>query len=129
MGTKIYLGFQTLVWLGYGTYLIFQPGYLTEVSTLVAATPTAITEIRAMYGGLEAALGVAALLGILKPGMTRHALWVLLFATAGLATGRCIGLALDGDPTLYTLGALAFEGPSTVVTALLLRSSYRADAS
>jgi hypothetical protein len=121
MATKIFLGFQTFVWLGYGLYLVFQPDYLAEVAGVVASHDTALTEIRAMYGGLEAGIGLLALCGILKPSMTRPALLALLFLTGGLFSARLFGACLLGDFSVYTVGALGYEGTSALLSALLLR--------
>jgi len=129
MATKIYLGFQTLVWLGYGLYMIFQPGYLAEIGGVVATTPTGTTEIRAMYGGLEAGIGLLTLSGILKPDLTRCALLGLLFVVGGLAAGRLFGVLVDGSLSTYTIGALCFEVPSTLLTVFFLRINTKAPSS
>ena len=68
--TRAFLIFSVLLWLPYGLYLMFQPGYLSEIAGLQGATPTGITELRAMYGGLQAALGAFAVAALTECAVT-----------------------------------------------------------
>ena len=43
-----------------------------------------------------------------------------MFLTAGLASARLSGLALDGAGSSYTLAALCFEIPTAAIAAWLL---------
>ena len=121
MGTKIFLGFSVALWLPYGVTCIFFPGYLGEVAGVVGSTATGTTEIRAMYGGLQAAIGVICLTALLRPELALPTLCVLALLTGGLALARGIGLAIDGGATGYTLGAIGFEIANTAVATTLLR--------
>ena len=69
MATSIFLGLSTLVWLGYGLYCLLDPGYLAQAAGVAAASATGTTEIRAMYGGLQAGIGVIALGGLLRESL------------------------------------------------------------
>ena len=60
MAERIFLGLSALLWLLFGAGYFFAPETLgrQDYAGVVATTPTGSAEIRAMYGGLEAAIGV-----------------------------------------------------------------------
>jgi hypothetical protein len=120
MANRIFLGLSALIWLPYGVYCFFAPGSLAEAAGVAFQSPTGSTELRAMYGGLQAAIGVLAGLGALHAGWTRSALAGLAFATAGLGGARLAGLLLDGGGTSYTAMALGFEWVSAAAAFALL---------
>ena len=109
MPLRLFLGFNVLVWLPYGVFCFFQPGYLGEAAGLAIQGSTAATEVRAMYGGLQAAIGCFALAALVRPHLSSAALLTLAFLCTGLALGRLGGLAVDGDVSGYTGGAVGFE--------------------
>ena len=108
-GIRIFLGFSALVWLPYGIFCFFQPTALGSYTGLVAQTATASTEVRAMYGGLEAAIGTFALAALLRPTLIRPVLLMLAFLGTGLALGRLGGMLTDGGVSAYTVSGLVFE--------------------
>jgi hypothetical protein len=120
MATSIFLGISTLVWLGYGLYCLFDPGYLAEAAAVAAGSATGTTEIRAMYGGLQAGVGVIALGGLLRENLVRPALFALAVLTTGLFVARLLGALIDASWTGYTIGALGFELASAVIARVLL---------
>ena len=106
---KGFLILTTIVWVPYGLMCFFDPAGLAESTGVVASTPTASTEIRAMYGGLQTAIGALALVAIFKPGLVRSALVCFATLSGGLLTARLLGLAMDGGYTSYTGMAIGFE--------------------
>ena len=74
-----------------------------------------------MYGGLQSAIGMLALAGLLRAGLTRTALTTLGVLCAGLATARTLGVVLDAEVSSYTTMALVLEWGSTAAAAALLR--------
>ena len=120
-GAKIFLGFSTLVWLPYGLYCLAQPGYLHDAAGVAIASTTGRIELRAMYGGLQAAIGLLALGGMVRAALTRPALTTLAFLCAGLASTRTLGALADGEVSSYTAMALALAWGSTVAAVWLLR--------
>ena len=121
MLARIFLALSALVWLPYGLYCLHAPGSLADAAGVMAKTPTGTTELRAMYGGLQAAIGALALVGCLRGGVTRTALVALGTLTAGLSSARLFGLVVDGGYTGYTGAGLGFEWTSTLVACWLLR--------
>ena len=119
--TKLYLSISTLIWLPYGLYCVFVPEYLDGAAGVVGATPTGTTEIRAMYGGLQASIGVMCAVALARAEMSRSAIIAIGFLTSGLFLARLAGLVIDGSASEYTNGVLVFEGSYAAVSILLLR--------
>jgi hypothetical protein len=120
-GTKLFLGFHTLVWLPYGIYCFVAPAALAQSGGVAFQTPTGSTELRAMYGGLQAAIGALALVGAVRSEMTRTALITLAFLCTGLFTTRLLGVLIDGGLSGYTMAGLVFESFSAAVAVIYLR--------
>jgi hypothetical protein len=124
--TRIFLGASALVWLPYGVFCFLVPDFLGDTIGLAAGAPTARTELRAMYGGLQAGLGSLALGGALRAELRRPALLALAFLCAGLALARGGGALVDGGVTGYTAVGLLFEIASALLAGLLLRAPAQA---
>ncbi len=71
-------------------------------------------------------LGVAMVVGILRPASERTALVLLAFLCTGLASARLIGVALDGGLSAYTVSALVFEIGSSATALAFLRHEENA---
>lgn len=117
-----FLKVQVAIWLPYGIYCAFTPGFLEGAAGLAASSSTGMTEIRAMYGGLQAGIGLLCLAALFRPDWMKSAILMLCFLTGGLALTRAFGLAIDGDASGYTLGALAFESVNATAAIWLTRS-------
>jgi hypothetical protein len=120
MAARSFLALSALVWLPYGVWCFIDPAQLAGTAGVAFHSATGSTELRAMYGGLQAGLGALALAGVLRAALVRPALLALLFLTAGLAIARLGGVALDGSPSAYTLAGLGFEITTAAVSAWLL---------
>ena len=120
MATRIFLGLSAMLWLPYGLFCLLSPEYLAEAAGVEARSATATTEIRAMYGGLQAGIGALALAALFRPGLRSPALITLLFLTSGLGLARTLGVTLDGDLSAYTAMGLGFEFVSAGAAAWLL---------
>ncbi len=106
---RAFLMLQAAVWLSYGVYCFVAPESLGGAAGVAISSPTGSVELRAMYGGLQIALGVLCLLASRRATLTRAALTTLAFLATGLGSARLLGMALDGGLSTYTLCALAFE--------------------
>jgi hypothetical protein len=123
MAVRLFLGLHALLWLPYGLFCAFVPSFLEGAASLAAAPSTGTTEIRAMYGGLQAAIGVFALLALVRPVLRRPALLMLAFLCSGLASARLLGVGIDGAPSAYTLSVLGFETVSAGLAWWLVSTS------
>ena len=117
---KWFLLFNFVIWLPYGIACLINPEMLSGLAGVNMTSPTAITEIRAMYGGVQSAVGVICLFGLLKESMMRPALAMLSFVFAGVAAARVFGLVIDSSGSAYTYGAICFEIFGTVASVFLL---------
>jgi hypothetical protein len=123
MGRRIFLFVSALVWLPYGIYCFFAPGFLAGAAGVAALTPTGSTELRAMYGGLQAGLGTLALSGALMATLTRPALLAIAFICSGLGSTRLLGALIEGGMSSYTVSGLIFEFLSAGLAIHFLRRS------
>jgi hypothetical protein len=107
-----------IVWLPYGAVCFFDPSLLADSAGVMASSATGATEIRAMYGGLQGAVGALAAIALFRPTLVQSFLVTLLTLSAGLLSARLAGYFLDGGYTGYTGMAIGFE------TVLLSSSIY-----
>jgi hypothetical protein len=105
----------------YGLYCFAVPGFLAGAAGVSGTTPTGVTEIRAMYGGLQAAFGLLLLAAARDPRLNLAGLAAVAFVMPGLASARLLGAVLDGGFSEYTIAALAFEVGSSVFAVPMLR--------
>lgn len=127
LATRLFLGFSALVWLPYGVLCAVRPAFLADAAGVVASSQTALTEIRAMYGGLEAGIGALCLCALFRSGLARPALLMLCFVCGGLGLTRLAGLFLDASGSAYTFGALGLEIPSAMIASVLVIRSHRGE--
>jgi len=121
MGARIFLVLSALVWLPYGLFCLFFPPIVGETAGILVQSATGVTELRAMYGGLQIGLGALALSGALRAALTRPALLALAFLCAGLGSARLLGTVFDGGVSSYTIAGLAFEFLSAGLAIRFLR--------
>ncbi len=130
MAAKIFLGLNALVFVGYGLVCLASPAVVADQTGMQLATGVARTEVRAMYGGLQTAVGLLALAGAMRPALQPTVLLTFVFLFFGLASGRIVGILVDPDPGFYNFSAAAFETLfGAISTALLARVSSPGTAS
>jgi hypothetical protein len=116
---RAYLIIAGLMWLVYGIYLLAMPQALSSTAGVAATTVTGLIELRAMYGGLEIAVGIFALVAARLPGMLRSGLLAMGLACAGLGVTRLLSATLAGEFSTYTRQGLALEFTLTVLALWL----------
>lgn len=119
--TRTFLLVLGVAFLPYGIYCFLVPGYLLGAAGVSASTPTGVTELRAMYGGLQAAFGVLMLSSARDPRIAIAGLAAAACVMPGLGLARLAGVVMDGSVSAYTIGALVFELGSSAVAISLLR--------
>lgn len=122
MWLRIFLFFLAIAWTPYGFFCLFFPEALANLVGLEASSVTATTELRAMYGGLQIAIGLSALLGFFRVVYVDKVLFTQLVIVSGLAVARLVSAVAAGDGSTYTLGALVFEWSLVVFCVLGMRS-------
>ncbi len=126
--SRLFLGISALAWLPYGLFCFSMPGFLEKAAGVMSTTPTGLTEIRAMYGGLQMGIGALALAALFREALVRPTIFMLAFLYGGLAGTRVLGLLMDGGPSGYTIFALSFELPATIIAIWLLLKDAGEDA-
>lgn len=122
MATRILLLVLAVGWTPYGMYCLVFPEFLGPIAGVEAVTATGVAELRAMYGGLQIAVGLAALVGFVHNDYIERALWVQVVAVGGIGSGRLVGLLAGGELSGYTLGALIFEWLTLALCVAALRA-------
>lgn len=125
MAARLYLGFQGLLLAGYGLACLLSPGILADATGMGLESGVAAAEVRAMYGGLQGAFGVLALVGAARDEYRRTGLLALAFAFGGLSIGRAFGVAVEQGVGQYNWLALGYEVASLLVAVALLRGLGR----
>lgn len=105
--TKIFLAFNSLFWLPWGFIcLVWPKAWAGEVidgmNVFDLSDAVARTEVRAMYGGLQMALGVFALIGVFSKKHRESVLLFFTLALTGLAACRLGGMVAEGDDTFLS---------------------------
>src|SRR5262249_5599662 len=68
------------------------------------------TEVRAMYGGVQMAIGIFALLGAFRPRYRDSAFVFFLLALTGLALCRLAGMIVEGERTYLSFSTAIAPG-------------------
>jgi hypothetical protein len=120
-GAKIYLVLMGVSTVLFGLGYLFAPMQMLAPMGFTELKPSALTDIRATYGGLQIGVGLF-LLYCLPPARMRTGLVFSVLSIAAVALSRVTGLALDRDITQtlqYTAGLEI--GLAVVALVLLLR--------
>lgn len=120
MAARWFLAANVLIWFPYGLWCFLNPAALAGSAGVDATTPTGVTELRAMYGGLQMSIGLLAAAGFAHLSARRSALLALAFLAGGLAVSRLIGGIIDDSFSTYTTGAVIFEFVTAVIAVRLL---------
>lgn len=124
MLARITLLLSALLYLFFGILLFCWP-VLLENAELLVRHPTAATETRAFYGGVEIGLGVYLLLGAIWHKHRPGALLLLLLVLSGTVAGRLAGAYHDGIVGNYWYAAMAIEAPLWLLAALSWKLACR----
>ena len=101
----LFFALNALIWIPWGVICLFMPqawsGQVIPGMTVYdLSEAVARTEVRAMYGGLQIAIGLLALIAIFKPAHRATALLFYVMALCGLALSRMYGLLMEGSDQL-----------------------------
>ena len=119
MLSKAVLWVTGIVFFGYGVVCFFDPQIPATYSGLGFTNADSRIETAAMYGGLQAGLGLFCLIAALRNEYRRAGLLMVICGVGGLAMTRALSFALTSDPvTSYTYGALGFEALTAAFAAV-----------
>ncbi|HYE96439.1 MAG TPA: DUF4345 family protein [Rubricoccaceae bacterium] len=114
------LGLAALAFAGFGAWLLVDPAALSVLG-IELTRPTATTEIRAFYGGLELGLAAFFARAATRVEWFRPALLAQALALGGIVLGRVVGFVVDGSAAPLILAFAALEAAGAVLAALALR--------
>lgn len=104
------LWLNALVFVVYGVGFVLAPESLAVFVTGSAPESTSgLIDMRATYGGLCLAIGLAFALFARNDATVRKGLVILTIVIACMAAGRTLGFVLDGDPNTLMVLYLAAE--------------------
>jgi hypothetical protein len=109
-----------VIFVPFGIWALAQPTAVAGMTEVELPSPAALADGRAVYGGLTLGLGVFFLLAARSTQLTRAGLWVALLSLGGAATGRLLGVVLDGASGRSVIPPLAFELLWSVLAATAL---------
>lgn len=105
----LFFALNALVWIAWGMICLFIPqAWSGEVIPGMAvfdlSEGVTRTEVRAMYGGLQIAIGLLAFIAIFERGHRETALLFFALALTGLALSRIYGLIQEDSRALIEFG-------------------------
>ncbi len=95
------------VLIGLNTF--WDPARSVAPLDLQASTASALSEVRATYGGLQIGIGLFLIVGARRAAVARAALLAQGLMVGGLVAGRLVGWFSDGPPNGLVMGLLALE--------------------
>ena len=125
---RAFLIITGLLWVLYGVYLLVMPQELAAMAGVAATNATGTVELRAMYGGLQTAIGALALLAGVSPAWRRSGLATLLFVYAGLALARLGSASRPGSSRRTWWAESHWSRFRALIAWALLRREWRPTA-
>ena len=105
---RIILGLGGVLFTSVGAYYLLFPAEGAEAVGIREISAGGLADVRAVYGGLDAAVGVFLLLSLIQ-GLIWLGLRVQTFAFAGLLVGRSIGFVMDSPEESLQVVLLGVE--------------------
>ncbi len=115
----------SVLFVGLGIWLMLDPLAVEELYPMRLVGPMAVSEIRAVFGGLMGGIGAGVLWLIWRKRRAMDGGAVMLFVFGGLLVARVVGFAEEGMPNGPVLNETIFESVVFVlvlVTTLVVRN-------
>jgi hypothetical protein len=113
--TQVFLVGNSFFWLPWGLICLIRPqvwagAVIPGMEVFDLSGPVARTEVRAMYGGLQMAIGLFALIGAFRSKHRQSAFLFFLLALTGLVLCRLGGMIAEGDSTYLSFSTVIAPG-------------------
>src|SRR4051812_34768200 len=118
---RLSLRLTALVFAAFGVALLVRPALLGGLG-IELGRPTAVTEIRAIYGGLELGLALFFALASTREAWLHPALFAQAVALSGILLARLAGVVADGSAEPAILLFAAIEAVGVALAGLALRT-------
>lgn len=120
---QVFLSIMALAFCKVGVEALFTPQAVLANVGIVLDNTSALSSMRAVYGGMHLVFGLFCLWGVFKK-QVGPLLLVSLYAS-GFVIGRCAGILLDGKPNEFVTTWLLTELFSLIVSVGLLMAMQR----
>ena len=105
----LYFAWNAAIWLPWGITCLLMPGVLSgeaipDFAVFDLGNAVARTEVIAMYGGLQIAIGLLALVAIFRPDHRPTALLFYVMAMSCFSLARLYGLRVTDSSDLLAFG-------------------------
>jgi hypothetical protein len=120
----------TAAWCGgligfFGALYVLASQRMLAYAELTSLSPTALTDLRVMYGALEIAPGLFCLASLRRESWLEPALGLATITFGCVPAVRLLGIAIDGTANTYHLTALAIEVATFALAAVAWRGLRR----
>jgi hypothetical protein len=120
--TRAIVLLNALVFVDFGLAFFAKPQALARLLEIELSSPTALADLRAMYGGLALAVGALLCAGSRRAEWLVPSLWLVIATSGGLALGRLYSVLASGVPSGMIFGFLASELGSLLWAILAYRA-------
>jgi hypothetical protein len=110
-----------IIVLAIGVAFLLAPTAMMQSVDIAIATPLARGDVRAIYGGMEIAVGALLLLASRRDDRVRPGLFAAAVLFTGMAAGRLLGVLLDGTPPPFGWFLLLLELSGAVISFAMAR--------
>jgi len=117
-----------IVFGGFGVASLFFPLFMASIVGIELHTPSAVIDFRATYGGLEIGLAVFFVICAFRNSWLASGLVAQTVALGGFASGRIVGLVLDGSTQPLIYGLLVAECAGCALGLYALAKERRINA-
>lgn len=119
---QLFIRVFALFFVGYGVAFVAFPAQLLHwVTDANISTASGLIDVRATYGGMSLAVGIALWLMSNKLDTYRQGLQSILMLMVMMAIGRIYGMFIDGDANTIMFIYLGLEVGASVMCLLLLK--------
>lgn len=117
---RVYLRVMGVMSLFFGFVYLLAPALMTDPTGFGPLGPSAVTDVRATYGGFQIGSGLFLLWAAAEPGRVRLALVLFALTVGAVALSRLTGILIDASANPFLLFALGTEITLTIVTFVAL---------
>ncbi|MBS1978658.1 MAG: DUF4345 domain-containing protein [Bacteroidetes bacterium] len=115
--TQIFLGLMGIAFAKVGLEALIDPQRVLAQVGITLDNVSALSSMRAVYGGMHLAFGLYCVWGIFRN--PRGPLALVILYTIGFVTGRLSGIILDGTPNTFVVTWLVTESVSLASASFL----------
>lgn len=117
--TQVFLALMGLAFCKAGVEAMLTPQSVLSNVGIELTNASALSSMRAVYGGMHFVFGLFCFWGIFKT--LREPLMLVVLYTTGFIIGRLISWNVDGEPNTFVITWLITEAFSLTVSIVLLR--------